>query len=52
MEMSGLFALVAITMVVLLSGRPRAGTALLLATMVLAGLTFWHHATDTLAISL
>ncbi|MCR4282339.1 MAG: DUF5993 family protein [Bauldia sp.] len=50
--MSGLFALVAVTMGLALANRPRTAFWLFLVTLVLVGLTFRHHITDTLAISL
>ena len=50
--MSGLFALVAVTMGLVLANRPRAAAVLFLVTLVLVALTFRYHATDTLAISL
>ncbi len=52
MVMAGLFALAAATMVVALLDLERVTAALFLATLVLTGLTLWHHMTDPLAISL
>ena len=52
MVMSGLFALVVVTMGLTLAERPRAALVLFTATLILALLTFRYHATETLAISL
>ena len=52
MIMSGLFALVAVTMVLAIADRPRIAVALFAATLVLAAFTLRHHMTDALAISL
>lgn len=50
--MAGLFALIAIAMLLTFVDRPRAASVVFLATLVLVMLTFRYHATDTLAISL
>jgi hypothetical protein len=52
MEMAGLFALVALTMGLIVANRPRVAAVLFAATLVLTALTLWHHMTDPLAISL
>jgi hypothetical protein len=52
MEMAGLFALAAVTMGLVVANRPRVALILFAATLVLTGLTLWHHMTDPLAISL
>jgi hypothetical protein len=52
MVMAGLFALAAATMIVALLSRERLTVSLFLVTLVLTGLTLWHHMTDPLAISL
>jgi hypothetical protein len=52
MAFTGLFILVAATMALALFGKPRPALALFLVTLILVCLSLWHHATDTLAISL